>query len=138
MFYITQSGQVYSGDPQNDDRALTEEEAQLVRNGHYSVVNNRVVDITTLPGYSQNQRINQINSEVEEIHKQLDAWDLKSIRALSAGGNREDGTTYLEYYQSQIDVLREQLSELTTEKTALENELADLSESAEGNDDLSE
>ena len=137
MFYITQSGQVYSGDPQNNDRQLTEEEAEIVRNGHYSVVNNEVVDESTLPGYSQNTRINEINLEIEEIHKELDAWDLKSIRALREGGNREDGTTYLEYYQSQINELREQLSELTVEKTALENELVDLSESAEGNDDLS-
>ena len=135
MFYITQSGQIYSGDPQNDDRALTEEEAEIVRNGHYTVVNNVVVDETTLPGYSQNQQINQINVEIDEIHKQLDALDLKSIRALREGGTREDGTTYLEYYQSQINALREQLSELTAEKTDLENELAELTE---GSNDLSE
>ena len=61
MFYITQSGQVYSGDPQNNDRQLTEEEAEIVRNGHYYVVNNEVVDESTLPGYSQNTRINEIN-----------------------------------------------------------------------------
>ena len=135
MFYITQSGQIYSGDPQNDDRALTEEEAEIVRNGHYTVVNNVVVDETTLPGYSQNQQINQINVEIDEIHKQLDALDLKSIRALREGGTREDGTTYLDYYQSQINALREQLSELTAEKTDLENELAELTEE---NNDLSE
>lgn len=135
MFYITQSGQIYSGDPQNDDRALTEEEAEIVRNGHYTVVNNVVVDESTLPGYSQNQQINQINVEIDDIHKQLDALDLKSIRALREGGTREDGTTYLEYYQSQINELREQLSELTAEKTDLENELAELTE---GSNDLSE
>ena len=135
MFYITQSGQIYSGDPQNDDRALTEEEAEIVRNGHYTVVNNVVVDESTLPGYSQNQQINQINVEIDDIHKQLDALDLKSIRALREGGTREDGTTYLEYYQSQINALREQLSELTAEKTDLENELAELTE---GSNDLSE
>lgn len=135
MFYITQSGQIYSGDPQNDDRQLTEEEAKLVRNGRFTVVNNQVVDITLQPGYSQNQRINEINSEIEEIHKQLDAWDLKSIRALREGGTREDGTTYLEYYQSQINDLRVQLSELTSEKTELETELAELTEDE---DDISE
>lgn len=135
MFYITQSGQIYSGDPQNDDRSLTEEEAEIVRNGHYTVVNNVVVDESTLPGYSQNQQINQINVEIDDIHKQLDALDLKSIRALREGGTREDGTTYLEYYQSQINELREQLSELTAEKTDLENELAELTE---GSNDLSE
>ena len=135
MFYITQSGQIYSGDPQNDDRQLTEEEANLVRNGRYTVVNNQVVDVTLQPGYSQKQRINEINSETEEIHKQLDAWDLKSIRALREGGTREDGTTYLEYYQSQINELREQLSELTSEKTDLETELTELTEDE---DDISE
>lgn len=138
MFYITQSGQIYSGDPQNDDRQLTEEEANLVRNDRFTVVNNQVVDITLQPGYSQNQRINEINSEIEEIHKQLDAWDLKSIRALREGGTREDGTTYLEYYQSQINDLRVQLSELTSEKTELETELAELLETAEEEDDISE
>ncbi len=138
MFYITQSGQIYSGDPQNNDRALTEEEANLVRNGRFTVVNNQVVDVTLQLGYSQNQRINEINSEIEEIHKQLDAWDLKSIRALREGGTREDGTTYLEYYQSQINTLREQLSELTSEKTELETELAELLETAEEEDDISE
>ena len=93
------------------------------------------MDITLQPGYSQNQRINEINSEIEEIHKQLDAWDLKSIRALREGGTREDGTTYLEYYQSQINELREQLSELTSEKTDLETELTELTEDE---DDISE
>lgn len=135
MFYITQSGQIYSGDPQNDDRQLTEEEANLVRNGRFTVVNNQVVDITLQPGFLQNQRIGEIDNEIEEIHKQLDAWDLKSIRALREGGTREDGTTYLEYYQSQINELREQLSELTSEKTDLETELTELTEDE---DDISE
>lgn len=136
MFYITQSGQIYSGDPQNNDRALTEEEANLVRNGRFTVVNNQVVDVTLQPGYSQNQRINEINSGIEEIHKQLDAWDLKSIRALREGGTLEDGTTYLDFYQLKINTLREELTELNAEKVSLENELAELLETAEETNDI--
>jgi len=128
MFYITQSGQIYSGDPQNNDRKLTEEEVELIRIGRFIIVNNRVVDTSSQPGYSLNTRINEINSEIEELQKQLNNLDLKTIRPLREGGTLENGTTYLDYYQSQISELRVQLRELNTEKTALENELAELTE----------
>ena len=99
MFFITQSGQIYSGDQQNNDRQLTEEETELVRKGRFIVVNNQVLDITLQPGYAQNQRINEINNEIANIHNELDSLDLKSIRALREGGTLENGTTYLDFYQ---------------------------------------
>ena len=68
MFYITQSGQIYSGDQQNNDRQLTEEETELVRNGKFTVINNRVLDISLQPGYVQNQRIIR-KYFVKNIHK---------------------------------------------------------------------
>lgn len=135
MFNITQSGQIYSGDPQNNDRQLTEDEAELVRSGKFTVINNQVFDITLQPGYAQNQRINKINNEIENIHNELDKLDLKSIRALREGGTLENGTTYLEFYQSQINELRSRLTELNTEKTELETELSEL---AEETNDISE
>ena len=82
MFYITQSGQIYSGDQQNNDRQLTEEETKLVRSGKFTVIDNQVFDVTLQPGYAQNQRINEINNEIANIHNELDSLDLKSIRAL--------------------------------------------------------
>lgn len=135
MFYITQSGQIYSGDQQNNDRQLTEEETELVRNGKFTVINNRVLDISLQPGYVQNQRINEIETEIDNIRNELDKLDLKSIRALREGGTLENGTTYLDFYQSQIDELREHLSELNLEKIELENQIAD---ETGGNNDITE
>lgn len=128
MFYITQSGQIYSGDVQNNDRQLTDEEVLLLKSRKFSILNNKVVDVETVAGFSQKQRIHELNNEIEEIYKQLNEYDLKSIRALREGGELEDGISYLDFYQSKINNLREQLQSLISEKAIVENELQNLME----------
>lgn len=66
------------------------------------------------------KRIIEIETEKQVIQEQLDELDLKSIRALREGGTNEDGVPYLTFYQNQINELREKYTELTTEKTMLE------------------
>ena len=73
MFYITQSGQIYSGDQQNNDRQLTEEETELVRNGKFTVINNRVLDISLQPGYVQNQSIPNMAEVIWAVVDQAEA-----------------------------------------------------------------
>jgi len=126
MFYITQDGQIYSGDCQNGDRQLTADEVTLVKSGKYAIVDLRVVDETKQIGYTQTQRINEINDSIEQTQAELDKWDLKTIRTLREGGNMEDGTPYIDYYQSEINVLRTRMNDLNAEKTQLEQELQEL------------
>ena len=66
------------------------------------------------------KRILEIEDEKQAIQEQLDELDLKSIRALREGGTNEDGIPYLTFYQNQITKLREKYSELSIEKTMLE------------------
>ena len=132
MFYITQDGQIYSGDCQNGDRQLTADEVTLVRSGKYAIIDLRVVDPSEQVGYTQTQRINEINDSIEETQAELDKWDLKTIRALREGGNMEDGTPYLDYYQSEINALRARMSDLNNEKAQLEQELQELLSQDEG------
>ncbi|MBR6127894.1 hypothetical protein IKQ21_09445 [bacterium] len=132
MFYITQDGQIYSGDCQNGDRQLTADEVTLVRSGKYAIIDLRVVDPSEQVGYTQTQRINEINDSIEQTQAELDKWDLKTIRALREGGNMEDGTPYLDYYQSEINALRARMSDLNNEKAQLEQELQELLSQDEG------
>ena len=66
------------------------------------------------------KRILEIEDEKQAIQEQLDKLDLKSIRALLEGGTNEDGIPYLTFYQNQITELRDKYSELSIEKTMLE------------------
>lgn len=53
---------------------------------------------------------------ISEIQKQLDELDLKRIRAICEPElkNPETGETWLEYYNSQILTLRDELTDLTS------------------------
>ena len=91
MFYITQDGQIYSGDCQNNDRELTADEVAIIKKGVFTVVNSKIVDSTTLPEYKINNKISEINHKLQDIQEKLDLLDLKSIRALREGGENSEG-----------------------------------------------
>ena len=126
MFYITQDGQIYSGDPQNNDRELTQDEIAIIKRGDYTVVNSKIIDATTLPEYKLKNKIIEIDNELVNIQRELDLLDLKSIRALREGGENVDGIAYIDFYQNQINDLRSQYSKLNIEKLSLEVQLNDL------------
>ena len=126
MFYITQDGQIYSGDCQNNDRELTADEVAIIKKGVFTVVNSKIVDSTTLPEYKINNKISEINHKLQDIQEKLDLLDLKSIRALREGGENSEGVSYIDFYQNQINDLRIQYSDLNDEKLQLEEQLNDL------------
>ena len=90
MLFINSENQIYSGDKQDNDRALTSEECEswLV---------------------SQNKEI-----EINELTRQIKDLDVKRIRAIAEPSLRDgaSGQTWLEYYTEQIQELRVQISAL--------------------------
>lgn len=61
-------------------------------------------------------KLKQINikneARIAEIQKELDAIDLKRIRALSEPETRENGQSWLEFYNEKARILREELLKL--------------------------
>lgn len=47
-----------------------------------------------------------------ELQKQVDELDIKRIRAIAEPSQKDENTTWLEFYNSQIQDLRNQISEL--------------------------
>ena len=72
------------------------------------------------PLYELEQRLYQIEIKLLKIQEKLDELDLKTIRALREGGTNAEGIPYLELYQSQINELRQEYSDLISEKATLE------------------
>ena len=72
------------------------------------------------PFFEKEKRLYQIEIELIEIQQKLKELDLKTIRALREGGANSDGVSYLEVYQSQINELRQEYSDLISEKATLE------------------
>ena len=72
------------------------------------------------PFFEKEKRLYQIEIELIEIQQKLEELDLKTIRALREGGTNAEGIPYLELYQSQINELRQEYSDLISEKATLE------------------
>ena len=47
-----------------------------------------------------------------ELQKQVDELDIKRIRAIAEPSPKDENTTWLEFYTSQIQDLRKQITEL--------------------------
>ena len=86
---------------------------------------NRKCKIVSLK-YQLKLKVSELENKLTKIQKDLDALDLKSIRALREGGKTNDGVLYIDFYQNQINDLRSEYSELNTEKINLEAKLYDL------------
>ena len=80
------------------------------------------------PNYDAEKRLFHIDIELDEIKNQLADLDLKSIRALREGGVNSEGIPYINYYQTQIDELRQKYSNLVQEKEILEGVKNDISQ----------
>lgn len=75
----------------------------------YNVETNSII---LNPNYENEEAETVKQTKKVELQKQIDNLDLKSIRAIREGGTMSDGTTYLDYYTTQINKLRKQITEL--------------------------
>ena len=72
-----------------------------------------IVDLRGTEEYEAEQARIQKEARIEEIYTELAELDKKRIRAVCEPDSlRDDGTTWLDYYNNQTVVLREELSSL--------------------------
>ena len=76
----------------------------------YAVVDGVLTDISSTPDYIAEQEAKEKEAQNIEIQKQLDELDKKRIRAICEGGEKEQGKTWLAYYNEQAISLRAQLN----------------------------
>lgn len=76
--------------------------------GTEEVQNGVIVDISNTDEYKAKITENEKTSKKAELQTQMNALDLKCIRALREGGIKDEttGQTWLEYYNNQILELR--------------------------------
>lgn len=80
----------------------------------WDIVNGTFTDLTNSENYKTKILAEQNAAKKAEIQAQIDSLDLKSIRALREGGIKDEttGQTWVEYYKTQIETLREYLNNL--------------------------
>ena len=78
----------------------------------YEIRNGELVDISETEIYLKIVAEKDKAKRISEIKEELEKLDLKCIRALREGGNALDGTPYLEKYQAEINILRDELNSL--------------------------
>ncbi len=78
----------------------------------YTISNGSLVDISNTETYLNSVAQKAKENRIAEIKTELNALDLKCIRALREGGNDEDGVPYIEKFQAEISELRAELSSL--------------------------
>lgn len=81
----------------------------------YALEDNEIIqdgEVIIDPDYEQKQAEIQKQERIKEIKTELDEIDKKRIRAICEPSEREDGITWLDYYNQQIKELREEMEEL--------------------------
>lgn len=78
----------------------------------YTISNGSLVDISNTETYLNSVAQKAKENRIAEIKTELNALDLKCIRALREGGTDDDGVPYLEKFQAEISKLRAELSSL--------------------------
>lgn len=78
----------------------------------FKIENGKLVDITQTAEYLSKVAEEDKLARMQEIQSELDALDLKSIRAMREGGVGEDGVPYLDKYQAEIIELRNEYNSL--------------------------
>lgn len=63
--------------------------------------------------YSAKQLTLQNSIRIEKIKQELEALDKKRIRAIAEPSLKDENVTWLEYYNSQISQLREELAKIS-------------------------
>lgn len=78
----------------------------------FAIKGGLLVDISGTEDYAALLQEKQKAERISEIKLELDALDVKCIRAIREGGNDEDGVPFLDKYQAEINALREELNTL--------------------------
>ena len=125
MFYTNRNGNIlYS-----DDRLILEkfykniQELPNITTNEYQtnkdkfkLEDNQIINIENTAEYILLEKEKTKNLEIEQIKKELEELDIKSIRAMREPSliNQESEQTWLEYYQNQITNLRNRLNQLSS------------------------
>lgn len=78
----------------------------------FRVENGKLIDISQTKEYLARQAEENKLARKQEIQLELDALDLKCIRAMREGGTDDDGVPFLDKYQAQIIELRNEYNSL--------------------------
>jgi len=94
----------------------TDEEIALYNSGtgYLFDENNRIIDITQTEDYKSKIATAEKNEKINNLQLQISEFDRKRIRAICEPGVKDTSTsqTWLEYYNLQIQELRNQIAEL--------------------------
>lgn len=125
MFYTNQNGNILC----SDDRLILEkfykniQELPNITTNEYQtnkdkfkLEDNQIINIENTAEYILLEKEKTKNLEIEQIKKELEELDIKSIRAMREPSliNQESEQTWLEYYQNQITNLRNRLNQLSS------------------------
>lgn len=118
MFYVIKDNNVFElGNSVNSAWEYPQEAQELVgvtleqyntEPDKYEIIDGKLVDISQTDKYKARILQEQNEERKEEIQKELDALDIKCIRAMREGGSDADGTPFIDKYQAQILTLREE------------------------------
>lgn len=122
MFYVIKNNNLYEyGDNVNRAWEYPAEAKELSgadvvtfeeNRDKYAISDGLLVDISNTEEYLAAAAAKVKGTRISEIKEELNALDLKCIRALREGGNDEDGVPYIEKFQAEISELRAELSSL--------------------------
>lgn len=122
MFYVIKNNNLYEyGDNVNRAWEYPSEAKEFAgvdvitfeeNRDKYTISNGSLVDISNTETYLNSVAQKAKENRIAEIKTELNALDLKCIRALREGGNDEDGVPYIEKFQAEISKLRAELSSL--------------------------
>ena len=97
------------------ENCITTEFQDFDINGVKYIYDKNTNSIIPNPNYEEEQRKIDSEFEIGEIDERLASLDIKRIRALSEGGmqDEEKGISWLEYYNNEINKLRQRRNELS-------------------------
>ena len=125
MFYTNQNGNILC----SDDRLILEKFYKNIQElpnittkeyqtnkDKFKLEDNQIINIENTAEYILLEKEKTKNLEIEQIKKELEELDIKSIRAMREPSliNQESEQTWLEYYQNQITNLRNRLNQLSS------------------------
>ena len=106
----------YVGNVKDGFQIVSEELAQDILDNFnkYKIIDNKLVDISGTDEYKQYLKNMEIEMRKSEIEKELAEMDSKRIRAICEPSIKDEttGETWLDYYNSQVERLRNELKEL--------------------------
>lgn len=122
MFYVIKNNKLYEfGDSVNSAWEYPKEAKELagvslmefqLTQEKYRVENGFLVDISQTAEYLAAQDEKAKSERKSEILSELNALDMKCIRAMREGGEDEEGIPFLEKYQAEITALRQEYNSL--------------------------